>query len=131
MPMFVIQQHTRDNHSHWDLMLEQENHLATWQVSENPLDWPKAPLNCRKLKDHRKEYLTYEGAVSGNRGSVKIAEKGDFTAKIITETRWRVRLAGKILRGDLELTQEESADSWRLTFVPGQSDRLLNQGDHS
>jgi hypothetical protein len=117
MPKFVIQHHTRDNHSHWDLMFERENHLATWQVSVGPAEWPDNPQNAVKIQNHRLDYLSYQGPISNNRGRVEIADQGGFDAGEISEIRWVVRLAGKILNGDLEL-QHIGDDRWLLTFHP-------------
>ncbi len=64
--------------SHWDLLLEQpdptpqfdfEPGLWTFEVSIPPEKW--GPSTCvRKLPNHRKIYLDFQGAVSGDRGEV-------------------------------------------------------------
>lgn len=62
--------------SHWDLMLEVEGTLWTWELLE-PLA-VDAPQTARRLPDHRLEYLLLEGPVSGGRGTVKRAASGCF-----------------------------------------------------
>jgi hypothetical protein len=64
--------------SHFDWMFENNEALWTWATaSYPPLEQP-IPLPATKLADHRKAYLTKEGAVSGNRGSVTRVEEGEF-----------------------------------------------------
>jgi hypothetical protein len=117
MPKFVIQQHTWDNHTHWDLMLEQRQHLATWQIPIGPAEWSAGAQNARKIPNHRLEYLTYQGPISGDRGMVTIADQGDFEPVAITENCWLVRLTGKRLNGQLELLSITD-DQWCMTFSP-------------
>ena len=72
---FVILEHDHP-FLHWDFMLEQDGTLKTWRL----LDLPSAGAVCRTecLSDHRIEYLTYEGPVSGNRGQVKRVVSGTY-----------------------------------------------------
>jgi len=66
--------------SHWDLMVEQEfGGLATWAADEFPLAPHEKPVRVRRLDDHRVEYLTYQGAVSGHRGTVSRCAWGQAT----------------------------------------------------
>ena len=54
--------------SHWDWMIEEGDALATWAL----VQWPDGRgVPARRLADHRRHYLTYEGPVSGNRGTVR------------------------------------------------------------
>ncbi|MBK8208518.1 MAG: hypothetical protein IPK87_17270 [Planctomycetes bacterium] len=69
------------NAVHFDLMLEVEGQdlLRTLQLAR----WPLAPGDsaaCSELAPHRRAYLTYEGEVSGDRGSVKRVETGTWWA---------------------------------------------------
>jgi hypothetical protein len=74
---FVVLHHqfaTNSNRkSHWDLLLEQPNpentELLTFEVSEPPQNWEKT-TSAKQLPDHRPLYLTFEGPISGNRGTV-------------------------------------------------------------
>ncbi len=49
-------------------MLENGATLRTWRLSRPP-DLA-GPIEVRAIADHRLAYLTYEGPVSGNRGTV-------------------------------------------------------------
>ena len=73
--------------SHWDLMIESGDALETWALAEELL--PGKTVSAQRLPSHRLAYLTYEGAISGDRGSVKRVVAGyvegslptDFSAK--------------------------------------------------
>ncbi len=56
-------------------MLEtaENSKLATWRLPQ----WPPDPNDIfTPLGDHRREYLDFEGAVSGNQGQVKRVASG-------------------------------------------------------
>lgn len=104
MPQFVILFHELPDESqwksHWDLMLEFDGSLKSWALDESPLfevDLPLAPeadsepatypraqmikrvILGNRVADHRIEYLTYEGPVSNNRGSVRSVDRGTYS----------------------------------------------------
>jgi hypothetical protein len=76
MPRFVVLQHDHPDRLHWDFMLEQGESLATWALPMPPA-WEHV-LPARPLADHRREYLQYEGPVSGQRGTVVRWDEGQF-----------------------------------------------------
>jgi len=116
LPRFVIQKHCRNQQVHWDLMLEKENSLATWQVPEPPEDWPGQKLTCRHIFNHRLIYLTYQGPLGNNRGEVKIAASGRYQPKEITENCWKLTLNGDKISGPLSLQQQQN-DLWLMEFT--------------
>jgi hypothetical protein len=61
---------------HYDLMLEQDSKLATWQLKAIPELGQAVP--AQKLADHREVYLDYEGPIAGGRGSVEQVMTGTF-----------------------------------------------------
>lgn len=61
---------------HFDLMLEQDSKLATWQLAAIPSLNEAVP--AKRLPDHRNVYLDYEGPVSGDRGSVEQVMSGTY-----------------------------------------------------
>ncbi len=117
MPRFVIQRHTQPEQSHWDLMLEvaATQKLATWQVPRPPREWPEILVSCTKLEDHRLDYLTYEGPVSGNRGEVEIFAAGDYHELHIADSIWRVYLCSDNILGTLEMSRQKEKE-WQLHF---------------
>ena len=67
--------------SHWDLMLEYRGVLLAWELPAIPFAGLPATfedLGIRRLGDHRMAYLTYEGPVSGDRGSVVQVDSGEY-----------------------------------------------------
>lgn len=62
--------------NHWDLMLEQDGVLITFEVARLPSQ--AGPFQARRLVDHRLAYLDYEGQISGNRGSVIRLDRGYY-----------------------------------------------------
>ncbi len=131
---YVVQQHDLSAFRHWDLMLEQAQALATWQLAvppelvaasaepeaalAQPLDTQGIP--ARRLADHRKAYLDYEGPVSGNRGEVHIVDSGTYTLLAADETQWLIEMAGRVLRGRFRLLRRgETPDGWRIIRCRG------------
>jgi len=111
---YVVQEHRREQQVHWDLMLQLEQTLATWQAPAPPRDWPGRPWPCRKLPDHRLAYLTYQGPIRGGRGEVRIVARGTYEPLEEGQQLWRARLSGD-LRGGLDLTRQRD-DQWQMTF---------------
>ena len=89
--------------SPWDLMVEipGQEKLVSWQVRTPPEFW-SARIAAKRIQDHRRQYLTYEGVISGDRGSVKRVEEG--TAHVLGGMEigppWVLRLEGKTLSGE-------------------------------
>jgi hypothetical protein len=75
MPRFVVLAHDWPE-LHYDLLLEAHGVLKAWKLDREPLEFPvKAEPNMA----HRLIYLDYEGALSGDRGSVKRWDHGELT----------------------------------------------------
>lgn len=112
---FVILHHLAPTGEHWDFMLEQENALATWQLVSEPVNRGSCPIECVRIHDHRKHYLTFQGPVSGGRGIVTRIDQGRYELLAIDETTWTFRLSGIRLTGDFCLvTAPPSATRWTL-----------------
>jgi len=101
--------------THFDLMLEVGGVLRTWLIPE--LLVPGQLIQAEALPDHRLAYLDYEGPVSDNRGSVSRVDEGEYEVLAESAGLWHVRLAGRTLRGSLELRQvEDSPGLWTASF---------------
>jgi hypothetical protein len=104
--------------------------MATWQLAENPVNLVRASgvnaIPARRIQDHRRFYLDYEGPVSGNRGHVTRVDRGTYTLLNQQPRHWSVRLAGSVLIGtfDLEakddLKEADAGEKWTVyrTFAP-------------
>lgn len=73
----------RTQQRHFDLMFEVdgEDTLLTFALFQLPLE-PAISVEFKQLENHRSEYLTYEGPVSNNRGSVKRQAHGVWTGEL-------------------------------------------------
>lgn len=111
---------------HWDLMLEADGQLLTWEVTF-ALDGQRSG-RVRQLPDHRIEYLDYEGPISGNRGRVSRCQAGTFRWLRRDASHLVLELDGDLV-GQLELTRWSASDLaesptdrddswWELLFRP-------------
>lgn len=99
--------------SHWDFMVatNDDGPLRTWALDAAP-DFDRGDdfaITAQSLPDHRREYLEYEGPVSGDRGSVSRVASGTAT--------WERKTPGaeKIL---LRLENDQKTRAvWTVTFA--------------
>ncbi|GJM25293.1 MAG: hypothetical protein DHS20C16_17080 [Phycisphaerae bacterium] len=96
-------------------MVEQNDSLATWQLLKDPTINPTAKIEARRVADHRKAYLEYEGPVSHGRGIVKQIESGTCIVEESTSTACTVELEGTRLTGHYKLRRSQD-DRW--TWLP-------------
>lgn len=114
---FVILHHRLADGEHWDLMLEHGKVLLTWQLLREPVDASSLPIPARRIGDHRKAYLEYEGPVSGGRGTVRRVDEGTVEIEKASENRLQFRLGGSRLYGYFVLQRGE-APEWTLANLP-------------
>jgi hypothetical protein len=129
MPRFVILRHEfpadSSRTSHWDVMFETDGILRTWAIREAP-DGPD-PQPAEALTDHRLEYLTYEGPISGDRGRVTRWDAGTYQRSAESPPiggqaigrDFRFQVAGSRLRGAVELVR--GPEGWRYRFAAVES----------
>ncbi len=115
---FVLLRHDLLDTRHWDLMLDMGETLASWQILQDPLSEDFAPgsvLPARRLGDHRRGYLTYEGPVSRGRGQVTRTDGGAYFLLVRQVDLWTIRLAGRVLRGTFLLSAASGPlDQWQF-----------------
>lgn len=120
---YVILRHVVADGRHWDLMLEQGETLATWQLARDPA--VLAPedageiIPAKRIGDHRRAYLEYEGPVFGQRGHVTRVDKGTYELITRTPTERLVRLHGDLLRGLFRVAGEMPGVEGTLQRVGG------------
>lgn len=112
---FVIQIHSGSGPTHWDLMLQDGQALATWQLAAPPPAQAGAAIPARPLAAHRVAYLTYEGPVSNNRGRVDKLDGGDYVTLSRTPGRWEFQLRGAAIAGRFELAAQ--GEAWLLRRI--------------
>jgi DNA polymerase ligase (LigD)-like protein len=100
---------------HWDLMLEAEGGLSTWELEAPPSE--ELAVRATELAVHRLDYLDYEGPVSGNRGSVRRWDRGTY--EVLRETPGELNLAirGARLTGRMALRRDADDESnWAMQY---------------
>jgi len=75
---FVILHHLSSAGEHWDVMLETDSALATWSIPPQEPVGASFTCSATRLPNHRKDYLEYEGEISGNRGTVSRVSSGTY-----------------------------------------------------
>ncbi len=118
---FVILHHTGFGRDHYDLMIEQSENLATWQLYHDLRELPQDSVEAIRLGDHRKFYLDYEGLVSGGRGDVRRVSSGTCEILHWSPQKCSVRLISESFNGFFELVLSHS-DHWMLVRASGNSD---------
>ncbi len=82
----VLRHETPDGGFHFDWMLEPPAvggwlscALITFRIHINPVEWTGDVVDAIRLPDHRAIYLTYEGPLTDNRGTVARVAEGTVT----------------------------------------------------
>jgi hypothetical protein len=127
MPRYVVLLHETPagypRLTHFDLMLEDAGVLRTWALERLPS--MSEPVAAERLPDHRLAYLTFEGELTGGRGTVSRVDAGtcevmegeaiEDDAGIVV-----VRLAGGQIRGVLRLARDTTGDQrWVASLSEG------------
>ncbi|MDR2115390.1 MAG: hypothetical protein LBP87_03305 [Planctomycetaceae bacterium] len=98
---FVVLFHEHPDGDHWDFMLETEIALTTWAVPPQQLPLQSFECQVKKLPDHRRYYLDYEGEISNHRGFVRQLDSGTYQI----EKPQHFRLYGTLFNGILSTQQ--------------------------
>ena len=114
---YVILHHQLTGSEHWDLMLERGDVLITWQLSAEPDQPASLPIAARRIGDHRIAYLTYEGPVSGNRGTVRRVDSGTVEFEEFTDGECIFSLRAGRLEGQFRLAR--GSGGWVLSCATG------------
>jgi hypothetical protein len=105
---FVVLHHTGVAEPHFDLMIESAPgaDLMTWRCGSWPIE---AEAPAKRLKDHRRAYLDYEGVVSGGRGEVQRVAEGICRVQWSSPGDLLISLAAATLR-----LQQAEGDAWQI-----------------
>ena len=117
---FIIHKHTDHNNEedHFDFMLETEDSLLTWRINKLDISLLDKPgeLVTLKLKNHRKEYLSFEGPISCNRGFVEIYDQGNYSIINENQENYKIKLSGEKLTSTI-IIKELSVGSYMFTVL--------------
>ena len=88
----VLLRHECGDASHYDWMFEDpgtpfgEGKLVTFRVQHPTWEWRGvAQITLERIADHRRDYLTYEGPLTGDRGNVSRVDTGTIVARRWTD----------------------------------------------
>ncbi|MGC1275020.1 MAG: DNA polymerase ligase N-terminal domain-containing protein [Planctomycetaceae bacterium] len=114
MPRFAILTHDHP-FPHWDFLLEAGEACRTWRL----LDEPGAgrTVRAKPIAEHRLHYLTYDGPVSGNRGTVTRWDTGSFEWIASETDRVEVELVGERLCGRCTIAASDFATHDACVFA--------------
>lgn len=103
---------------HWDWMFEQGGKLTTFRSSPNCLEALQSgiPQIWTLLPAHRRQYLDYEGPVSGNRGEVKRVLGGICLWLEETDQAIRLELNSPDFSGYLFLQTSTQPTQWEARW---------------
>lgn len=102
--MFILLEHRAPDGLHWDFMIElagQET-LATWRLAANPIGQAGA-IDAKRIGDHRRAYLEFEGDIGQGRGVVQRIDRGESQVRAEQDSGFLTELHGARLRGRFEL----------------------------
>lgn len=112
-----------DGSRHYDWLVERDGDsaagLVTFRVGER-IDAAPARFEAVRIADHRREYLSYEGPVSGGRGVVTRVAEGEI--RIETDgaegfgARGRLGVATGLFEGT---PRQDGTWEFRFVAVPG------------
>jgi hypothetical protein len=113
---FAVLHHVTDDGPHYDVLVEPRAgaDLATWRSPAWPVE---AAVVVRRLRDHRRLYLTYEGDLGGGRGRVDRVADGTCAVEVGEGGVWTVRLLSGAV-GTLVLRPIGEAE-WLLSTTSG------------
>jgi hypothetical protein len=109
--------------AHFDWMIEDpgappgEGRLLTWRVHVPPHQWREpGRVDLLPLPSHRRDYLTYEGALTGGRGTVHRVDHGHVIIHRWSPDGGELQVEMTRFRGPVAL-RRQGADSWTLVHL--------------
>ena len=116
---FVIHYHESEN-SHYDFMLENNESLDTWQISEASIHKLIAfkEISAEKIFNHRKKYLEYEGPISCDRGRVEIFDSGEYCNMKESADSFTIDITGEKIKGSLYIKQKSKTKIYSFLLSP-------------
>jgi hypothetical protein len=103
---------------HYDWMIEggASEGLVTFRVAERIDSGGDGEFAAKRIGEHRREYLDFEGELSGGRGGVTRVARGELVIEIDQKGRFRAR--GQLgERVGLFEGAAEGRERWRFSFA--------------
>lgn len=116
MPRFRVLRHDSPRGLHYDLLLETATLLMTFALDREPT--PGTTGRAQQLPDHRRQYLEYEGPISGDRGSVAEWDSGSYLIMRRNEQMMDISVDGRMLKGRIVLRLvDASSQEWEFQVM--------------
>ena len=96
---------------------DSQSALRTWALESEPQAGMK--IQATELPPHRLEFLDYEGPVSGDRGSVKRVDRGNYRMLDSTTRDLKILVMGATMRGTVTLLRSQRQPEWTFTYTCG------------
>ncbi len=99
---------------HYDWLIARPGHDRLWTARLQPPSrhWSELQrFELIEIPPHRRQYLTYEGPISGNRGSVQRIDEGTVQIEHWSEDRAALKVAMRHFSGRIEL-HRVADDRW-------------------
>lgn len=130
-PTVLLRHELPDGTSHVDWMIAPDDMdgrelLVTFRVAGRVDELTAGErLAARRIGDHRRAYLTFEGPVSDGRGTVRRLAGGVVVSWQRLPGRWHMEIdwvgpAGGFRRQALDVTRQRPGDSWVIRVVDSQ-----------
>ncbi len=109
---YVIHHHICED-EHYDLMIEDNDSLKTWRIVLKDLSKliDGHEIRGQRIKDHRKEYLSYEGQIKSGKGRVEIFDSGACVFIDNKINKIKCTFNGKIFRGEIIIFEKQDFTS--------------------
>ncbi len=113
----VLLHHTTRTGSHYDWLLtdprDPQGKLWTARCELPSEHWLGAGrLALEPIQPHRRVYLTYQGPITGGRGSVQRIDEGTFVPRLWTQSRIVIELNFQHCVAEIEMTRI-TTDRWQ------------------
>lgn len=107
---YAVLRHSEISEPHFDLMFETlpGSMLATWRSESWPIE---QRTELRRLRDHRRLYLDYEGQLTDQRGTVYRVAEGTCEVEVGENAVWSIKLLSGVPPQHL-LFRQISAERW-------------------
>ena len=116
----VLLRHTCGDATHYDLMIEDfaaapgQGLLRTWRIAEPSWRWADlGRVELQGIDAHRRDYLTYEGPLSGGRGEVTRVDGGEVMIHEWSEQRTVLEFSFRRFSGTVEM-RSDHGQGWVL-----------------
>lgn len=108
----MLLRHELATGSHYDWLIARpgDERLWTARVAEPSTRWAElGRFELAVIGLHRREYLTYEGPVSGNRGTVRRVDAGEVRITAWSEESASLEVQMQGFCGTVRLTRQDAA----------------------